>query len=63
MLEFLFSFLLLMVVVLVMSIGVLYGRAPISGSCGGLNNIGVGGACEICGGDPKKCDETKAGSG
>jgi len=34
----------------------LMGRKPISGSCGGLANAGVGGPCEICGGDMSKCD-------
>ena len=46
-----------------MAIGVLMGRKPISGSCGG-----VGAAlgeqnynCEICGGDTSKCDEITEG--
>ncbi len=41
-----------------MAIGVIMGRKPIAGSCGG-----IGAAldeedyvCEICGGDPDKCD-------
>jgi hypothetical protein len=54
--EFLLSFVILLLVVAAMAIGVIRGRAPISGSCGGLNNAGVGGACEICGGDVAKCD-------
>ena len=55
----LLGFVLLALVIAAMSIGVLMGRKPISGSCGG-----VGAAlgekdyeCDICGGDPKKCDE------
>ncbi len=56
MIEFFLSFIVLCAVVLGMAIGVLKGRPPISGSCGGLNNLGVDGACEICGGDPAKCD-------
>lgn len=56
MIEFLLSFIILLVVLAGMAIGVIKGRAPISGSCGGLNNLGVGGACEICGGNPAKCD-------
>lgn len=56
MIEFILSFIILCAVVLGMAIGVLKGRAPISGSCGGLNNLGMDGACEICGGDPAKCD-------
>ena len=55
--EFLLSFLILMAVVAMMAVGVMRGRAPIAGSCGGLNNLGVDGACEICGGNPAKCDQ------
>ena len=50
------AFIILLVVVAGMAIGVLYGREPISGTCGGLNNLGVDGACEICGGDPNRCE-------
>lgn len=56
MIEFLLTFLIFLFVVTVMSIGVMRGRKPISGSCGGLANLGIAGACEICGGDPGKCD-------
>lgn len=58
MIEFLISFVVLLTVVAGMAIGVLNGREPISGSCGGLNNLGVDGACEICGGDPARCETT-----
>jgi hypothetical protein len=40
-----------------MAIGVILGRAPIKGSCGGLGAVGIEGACEICGGDPQRCEE------
>jgi hypothetical protein len=40
------SVLLMLILILGMSIGVLNGRRPIKGSCGGLN----GGSCELCGG-------------
>ena len=53
------AFILLALVILAMSVGVLLGRKPIKGSCGG-----VGAAlgeknyhCDICGGDRNKCDE------
>ena len=56
------SFLVLLLIVAGMSIGVLFGRRPISGSCGG-----VGAAlgekdytCEICGGDEAKCEQVQA---
>ena len=54
--EILITFIVLLTIVGAMSVGVLMGRKPISGSCGGLANAGVGGPCEICGGDMSKCD-------
>lgn len=38
-----------------MAIGVIFQNKPIKGTCGGLNQM-TGGECEICGGDPNKCD-------
>lgn len=58
MIEFVLTFLIFTAVVVAMSVGVIYGRAPIAGSCGGLNNMGEAGACEICGGDTSKCEST-----
>ncbi|MGI9322323.1 MAG: (Na+)-NQR maturation NqrM [Pseudomonadales bacterium] len=54
--EFLLTFVFLSLIVAAMAIGVLRGRAPIQGSCGGLNRLEINSACEICGGDPAKCD-------
>jgi len=56
MVEFFLTFVILLAIVAAMSIGVLTGRKPISGSCGGLGSLGIGAACEICGGDPNKCE-------
>ncbi|GAA6169722.1 (Na+)-NQR maturation NqrM [Sessilibacter corallicola] len=49
----------LLLVVTAMSVGVIMGRKPITGSCGG-----VGAAlgeedyvCDLCGGDEAKCEE------
>ena len=43
---FLISFIVIGIAVLGMAIGVLCGKSPIKGSCGGLNNIdGVDCAC------------------
>ncbi len=55
--EFILTFMVMVAVIAAMAVGVIYGRAPISGSCGGLGNMGVDGACEICGGDTSKCEE------
>ena len=46
----LLSFAVLLAVIGVMSIGVVAGRRPVRGSCGGLN----GGGCEHCG---STCDK------
>lgn len=54
------TFLVLAIVVCIMSVGVLMGRKPVQGSCGGLNNIDGLSECEICGGDRNKCDEVTA---
>jgi len=59
MIEFILAFLIIGLVVLGMSVGVLYGRQPLQGSCGGINNFGIDGACEICGGNPDKCESTE----
>jgi hypothetical protein len=52
-----FAFLFLLLVITAMSVGVIMGRKPISGSCGGLANVGIEGKCSICGDDPQKCEE------
>ncbi len=59
---FLISFLVFALVVGGMAVGVMAGRAPLKGSCGGMGALGVDTACEICGGDPQRCDqETRDG--
>ncbi len=54
---FLFRLLVICLVMAAMAVGVINGRAPIKGSCGGIGALGIDAACEICGGDPKRCDE------
>lgn len=44
------SFVIVALVIVAMGIGVLAGRAPIKGSCGGLN----GGGCALCSGRCRK---------
>ncbi len=59
MLIWIITFIALLLVVVGMSIGVLCGKKPLKGSCGG-----VGAAlqekdyvCDLCGGDEQKCEE------
>ncbi|PLW69502.1 (Na+)-NQR maturation NqrM [Pseudohalioglobus lutimaris] len=54
---FLISALAIALVMTAMAVGVIMGRAPIKGSCGGMGALGIDTACELCGGDPKRCDE------
>lgn len=56
---FIITLVVLLLFVVAMSVGVLLGGKPLKGSCGG-----VGAAlgeedytCDLCGGDPNKCDE------
>ena len=48
---------LMLLVVLGMAIGVIMGRKPIAGSCGGIANLGIEKECSICGGSREKCEE------
>ncbi|MDX1756618.1 MAG: (Na+)-NQR maturation NqrM [Marinobacter sp.] len=54
---FLLVFLIVGILLAAMSIGVIMGRKPISGTCGGIGALGIDGACEICGGNTRKCKE------
>lgn len=53
-------FLTMLLVVFGMSIGVIMGRKPIAGSCGGIANLGIEKECSICGGSREKCDEVNS---
>jgi len=57
MLTIVLAFALMLLLVAAMAVGVLMGRKPISGSCGGMSSLGMEVACDICGGDKGKCDE------
>ena len=54
---FLISFVLIGLVMAGMAIGVMAGRGPLKGSCGGMGALGIDTACDICGGDPQRCEE------
>jgi len=45
-----------------MAIGVMAGRKPISGSCGGIGAAlsDPNYTCDFCGGDPNKCEQQES---
>ena len=59
-----FLLVLLIVVLLIagMSVGVIFGRKPISGTCGGIGALGISASCDICGGNTQKCEESRSES-
>ncbi len=57
---FVLSFVVLLLIVVGMSVGVIFANKPIKGSCGGMSALGIDTECDICGGDPKKCEEENA---
>jgi hypothetical protein len=44
------------VLVAAMAVGVMFGRKPLQGSCGGLNAVGLNGECKICGRTTGPCE-------
>jgi len=50
------SFVILILIVVGMAVGVLMGRKPIAGSCGGMTALGMDVACDVCKGDPQVCE-------
>jgi len=51
------TFIILGLIIVAMSVGVLMGREPIAGSCGGMAALGMDVACDICKGDKSVCDD------
>ncbi|MGB5446857.1 MAG: (Na+)-NQR maturation NqrM [Psychromonas sp.] len=51
--EFVFAFLLFLLVCLAMALGVFFKQKPIQGSCGGLANLNIERSCDC----PSVCDE------
>lgn len=51
------AFVLMVLIVSAMAVGVIIKGKPIKGSCGGISSLGMGTACDICGGDSSKCEK------
>lgn len=54
---FIVTFIVIALVISGMAIGVMLGKQPIKGSCGGMSALGMKTACDVCGGNQSKCDE------
>ena len=52
------AFFVMLALVAAMAVGVMFGRQPIAGSCGGMKAIGMEMECEVCGGDPRMCEKS-----
>ncbi|TDJ24523.1 MAG: (Na+)-NQR maturation NqrM [Gammaproteobacteria bacterium] len=65
--SFVLVFIAMLAIVAAMSVGVMFGRRPIQGSCGGLGQLGIDAECDMCGGSPTRCadsrSEARPGSG
>ncbi len=59
MMVFFITLVVMSLVIAGMAIGVIMGKGPIKGSCGGMSAVGIDSNCEICGGSPKKCETYK----
>ena len=60
---FVVVFLVMLLMVGLMAVGVIMGRKPIAGSCGGIANLGIEKECSICGGSREKCEEVNRSEG
>lgn len=52
----------LLIIFAAMAVGVMLGRGPIKGSCGGIAALTGERTCDLCGGDRVRCDEINGGS-
>jgi hypothetical protein len=52
------AFFVMLALIGAMAVGVIFGRQPIAGSCGGMKALGMEMECEVCGGDPMNCEKS-----
>ena len=52
------AFFVMLGLVTAMAVGVIFGRNPIAGSCGGMKALGMEMDCEVCGGDSEYCEKS-----
>lgn len=57
------AFGVMLFIVAAMAIGVIMGRKPIAGSCGGMSALGMETACDVCGGDKNRCEKESSEAG
>ena len=57
--EIILGIMILCIAISAMSIGIIFNRKPLSGSCGGFD---PNGNCTICGGNKDKCENTNIDS-
>jgi hypothetical protein len=53
------AFVAMLTLTAAMAVGVIFGRKPIAGTCGGMKALGMEMDCEICGGDQEVCDSVE----
>ena len=51
------AFFVMLALTAAMAVGVIFGRQPIAGSCGGMKALGIEWS-EVCGGDPQNCEKS-----
>ena len=57
---FILTFLFVLCMVAAMAVGVIVSNKPIKGSCGGIQALGLGEKCDICGSTTDRCEGDEA---